>query len=638
MIRTMSSGASARGEDVAFESSDNAARSRARALFVASWLALFALKLALVASVALFGDEAFYWQESRALAPGYSDIPPLTAWLVALGRALPFAGEAGVRWPFLLVGAALPWLVVAWARCVVDARDAWHAGTLVLCVPLAALLGVFALPDVPLTVAIVAAAPALFVAIRRDRTRDWLLCGALVALGWLSHYRYAMFYLAGAAFLLVTPDGRAMLRRPGFWLAQCVGAAGLLPSLAFNYAHDFAALSFQFVDRHAWAFDPRALREPFVQALVTTPVLFAACVVAIVRGARAPRAPGTALLWTLAAGLLGGYLVVGLFADLERSRFHWPLPAYLLALPLVPALLRDWSRRAAGRALVVAGVALGAALTLAVPFLLLRGNAGATPLALGWLTDNTRGWHEAGAWFDEVRRRGAGGDALIADNFMLAAELDFALGGAVPIHVLDHPANRKHGRAAQLAIWSRDEAALRAMPWRRGILAVEETSRRPVERLDAYRSLCERFGAVRMLDELRLDAGRAVFVAFEVVPGRDARTCELPAFGYIDAPVAGAIAGETVAVRGWAISERAGIARVEVLVDGESRATARYGLPRPEVRAQWPRSEDPGHPRVGFEARLELATLARGPHELALRLTDGNGRTRIVAEQLVERR
>ena len=166
---------------------------------------------------------------------------------------------------------------------------------------------------------------------------------------------------------------------------------------------------------------------------------------------------------------------------------------------------------------------------------------------------------------------------------------------------------------------------------------IGEGSRRTAERLGAYRTLCSRFGAVRALDELRLHRGRTVFTAFEVVPGSGATRCELPAFGYVDTPPDGAIlAGPAAAVRGWAIEEFTGIANVRLVVDGERHVAARYGMLRPEVAALWPDSEDPNHPKVGFEAVLELAGLAPGPHELALELTGRDGSVRIVAEQRFE--
>ncbi|HMB57769.1 MAG TPA: hypothetical protein VKM35_11240, partial [Arenimonas sp.] len=63
-------------------------RDNLRVKFVALWAVLLALKIILAARLPLFVDEAFYAWESRRLAWAYSDLPGLTAWLIALGRGL----------------------------------------------------------------------------------------------------------------------------------------------------------------------------------------------------------------------------------------------------------------------------------------------------------------------------------------------------------------------------------------------------------------------------------------------------------------------------------------------------------------------------------------------------------------------
>jgi len=50
--------------------------------FALLWFATQIIKVFLAANLAPFGDEAFYWQESRALAWSYTDVPPATALLI----------------------------------------------------------------------------------------------------------------------------------------------------------------------------------------------------------------------------------------------------------------------------------------------------------------------------------------------------------------------------------------------------------------------------------------------------------------------------------------------------------------------------------------------------------------------------
>src|SRR5690606_1589511 len=85
---------------------------RARSAFLVLFALVMALKLLVAVRLPAFVDEAFYWLEGQHLAPAYSDLPGLTAWLTRLGVALVGNNELGLRLPFLLMGAAVPWLMV----------------------------------------------------------------------------------------------------------------------------------------------------------------------------------------------------------------------------------------------------------------------------------------------------------------------------------------------------------------------------------------------------------------------------------------------------------------------------------------------------------------------------------------------
>jgi 4-amino-4-deoxy-L-arabinose transferase-like glycosyltransferase len=616
-----------------------------RAVFAVLLLASLAVRALLAWRLPLFGDEAFYWWESTRLAAGYSDVPGATPWLIALGTWPAGATPLGVRWPFLLLAATIPVLVTMWASRFVGAGEARMAGALSLLVPLAASLGVLALPDVPLTVATLATAIALENATRSHRWRDFIVLGLCLAAGWLTHYRFVMTYVAGLVFVLFAARGTWLLRMPRFWLAQAIGLLGLAPALRFNFGTHWSALQFQFVERHPWSFHAGALLDPVIQALVTTPLLFVAIVAGLLwalRRARTGEAPWDVLAGTC-GGLLVGYLGIGLFADAERVRFHWPLPAFLLALPVVPALLRQW-RESAG-----AGWRIMARTTIPVAFagmlVAWGGLAVATlPARQAWLPlrrpipDNLQGWREAAGWAERLAESRT--DAtLVADHFMLGAQWTFALRDARPVFVLDHPLNAKHGRATQLRVWDRDEAALGRTDWRKGLVVVEETSRREIERPRAYLALCDRFGSVRLADELSLFGGRWRFVAFAVTPRvgeGTAQPCELPAYADVDQPGDRArVGGEAFEVRGWAFKDYTGVSGVRVLLDGTPVAEASYGGTYPGVSDQWPELRDPNLPDVGFSASVPLAGVAPGSHRLEIEVTGTDGTTRRLRERTI---
>lgn len=489
---------------------------RWRVAFLGAFVALLLIKIALAATLAPFSDEAFYWQESRHLAWGYSDLPPLTAWLIRLGET--FAGHSllGMRWPFLLLGEALPWVVVRFAREAFDARAGWQAGLLCLALPLAGTLGVLALPDVPLTVAIMLAVFALQRVAAADRRRDWLLLGSALAFAWLTHYRAAMPMLVGLGFLVCAPRGRSLWRRGGLWLALAVASLGLIPLLVSNWQHRGAGLAFQLVDRNPWQFHAGALVQPLEQALACTPVLYALLLWAAWQAWRRRRAgaPWDVIAF-VAVGFLGLYFVLGLFADDLRFRAHWPLPGYLPLLAVLPALL--WTERSTRSARRWLMLGLGMALlgqALGVGYLALAATPGGATRLAGWKAFPYAfvGWREAALHADGALM----GDAVVvADNFALAAELDFAFGGRRPVYSLDSPLNVKHGRAPQLAIWRRDEAGLRAAHAAQPmLLVVEETAQSERERLAWQGTLCRRIDAPQAAGRLDLHDGRKRFAFY----------------------------------------------------------------------------------------------------------------------------
>ncbi|WP_266159777.1 ArnT family glycosyltransferase [Dyella silvatica] len=473
--------------------------------------ALTLVKLLIAASLSPFGDEAFYWQESRRLAWGYSDLPPLTAWLIHLGEQLAGHGVFGMRWPFLLLGSAVPWLVVAFARRSFDERAGWQAGLLCLALPLAGSLGVLALPDVPLTFGIMLALFALLQALERDRRRDWLWLGIGLAVCWLAHYRAAMPMLAGLLLFVLTPRGRAQWCNKGFWLAMAVAGAGLLPLLISNWQQHGAGVVFQLVERNPWRFHADALVQPLEQALACTPLLYALLLwTAWQSWCRRKEGAPWDLIAISSLTFVLIYFGLGLFADDLRFRAHWALSGYLPLLAALPVLLRPYAKRRGWRAFVLAGFVFAALGQLGgMVYLGMAAHSESARMLAGLKIFPSRfvGWRESGdaarAWL--AKQPGV----LVADNFMLAAELDFQLDGRVPVYALDNPLNVKHGRAPQLAIWRRDEPALREVhPGEPMLLVVDEMALRLRERSDWLRSLCDRIDSPRPLQRLDLFDGR----------------------------------------------------------------------------------------------------------------------------------
>lgn len=589
-----------------------------RVKFIQVWTLVQLCKLVLAAFLPVFVDEAFYAWEGRHLAWAYSDLPGLTAWLARLGMEVGGAHPLALRLPFLVLGGTLPWLVWSLSRRWFGEAAGAQAGLLATLMPLSGLLGVLAVPDVPM----VFAALLCLEAVARLRERIGGLALAMLALalvlGALAHYRFVLVLFAGMLALLADQPSRRLLRDARIRGVLALGAVAWWPLIQWNLQHAGAGLRFQFIERNPWQFHADGLAWLPIQFLLVTPALFILLVLALCECWRRRDQPGPwrfiGMVGFVAAPL---YLVLGLFADNQRVSFHWPLSGWLALVVVAPTLLIAWSRRA--KALLFAFAAIG--LVLGLSFLAVASSASLRER----LADSRAypgdfaGWREINARIKQF----PAGTRIVASDFELAAQLSFALGGR-DLQVLDSPLNHKHGRAAQLQAWG--------LEWKpdpfdkRPIVLVLDDSATPMKlRLDAYHELCRLFGALPPAETTAVDHGRKRYFIYRIALARPGAGCVAPTLAWLDSPVLKARLRTPVDVAGWAFKEGAGLSRIEILVDGRPVADARYGISMPHVADYWKVSTDPNQPNVGFQATLDGAALSPGSHWLGLRLHGSDG-------------
>lgn len=602
-----------------------------RVAFWLLWSVVLLLKLVIAVRLPLFVDEAFYWQEGHHLAPAYSDLPGLTAWLARLGVALGGEHAFALRTPFLFVAALVPLLVARIAAREYGERLGWQAGCFALLLPLAGTLGLLALPDAMMALATLLCVDA-GARLLRDVSAGAVLELALgLILGALSHYRFIAVVGVGFVALLLLPDGRRALRDVRVWIAIALGASAWAPLVAWNLDNADAGLRFQLVDRHPWAFHADGILFVVIQALLVTPLLFAGLLLVGWR-ARNGALPATRYFAYLGLLVVAGFFVLGFFADTERVSFHWPLPGYLALLPLLPALLSRWPRwlRIATWSMTGLGLAAMLAFYAAVSIPQLRERTAAEK----FYPYNFAGWDQLA---DTVRRHLQDmppGTRVLADSFKVGAELGFALGDP-DIPVLDHPINHKHGRAPQLALWGLEHPGSKDWSKAPTLLVVGISEVPYKELLRRYHALCEMVGPLPPPQVLNVDHGRQRFALFALDSKRTG-ACTAPAMVWIDAPQSGASVERVFDLRGWAFKDGVGLSRVEVLLDGRVVGEVNYGLPYDGLQNSWPESNDSQHPNTGFAARVDLRNdknLTPGRHWLGLRLHGRDGSIEDWAEQ-----
>ena len=275
-------------------------------------VALLFVRLTLANGLGILADEAYYWTWSRVPAAGYFDHPPAVAWLIAASARLLGDTVLGVRAACVLAGGLAAAVLVPRAR---------EPGLLLLLLgglPLFALGGIFATPDVPL---LLGWAVALAAALKGR----WTLAGVgvgVACLGKLTGWGLWPLLLVGAP-----REARRMV--PGMALTLAIAA----PNLAWLARHDLVSLRFQ-LGHGLGAISGGPLREPpgiagaatFVaaQAGLVGPVLFLAAVAWMAVGWRGDRE--ARLLWWTSAPVLGFFAFA---ATRAHGEANWAAPAWL---------------------------------------------------------------------------------------------------------------------------------------------------------------------------------------------------------------------------------------------------------------------------------------------------------------------
>lgn len=502
-------------------------------LGVASLCALFWLARAVAASRRdLFGDEAFYWMCSRRLALAYVDHPFMTALWVRAGSSLLGARPAGARLLFLLLGALLPWLLYLLARPLVGRRDALLAAGATQLVPVLAVGAFLAVPDVPLALFSALSLLGFERATRTGSAWAWCLAGAAAGLALATHYRALLIPASYLLYLLATPRGRAQWGRRGLWIGAAAMLPGLLPVLLFNLEHGFAPLRFQFVDRHAPSPSLRGvLAHLRLQLAAVSPLLYVALAGVLVgasrRGARGD--DRAALLALFALVHLGAFLVASPFSDARHVSLHWTAPGYLPLLVLLPGALRDFAAGrgefARGLAWVVPASAL--LITAALMLEVATGVFGSRELSRAF-----GGWSEAAAAvraeLPDIPALPDGPTLLVADDYLLAGNLEMRLGSRVRVYVLDHAKHAEHGRALQFRLWGIDEAGLRERAGASALVVLDRDQSRSSAWGAWRRHVASLFDALLPLAEARAEGRRPGAPRFYLFRGVGVRATPRP--------------------------------------------------------------------------------------------------------------
>ncbi|HUR29206.1 MAG TPA: glycosyltransferase family 39 protein [Planctomycetota bacterium] len=208
-----------------------------------------------------FRDEFYYLACSRHLAAGYVDLPPLSAFLLALQSALFGTSLFALRLFPALAGAVVVFLTGTLAlRLGAGRAGAVIASLGCACSPLVlAFTGFYSMNAFDLLFWVVAV--HLFVSALADsRPRTWIALGLVCGLGMLNKIDAGWLVAGIFVGMLATPQ-RRLLKTPWPWIAASIAALTFTPFVAWNFQHDFAHLEFihnasseKYAGLSAWSF------------------------------------------------------------------------------------------------------------------------------------------------------------------------------------------------------------------------------------------------------------------------------------------------------------------------------------------------------------------------------------------------
>lgn len=626
-----------------------------RPLVVLVILALLAtaVKIFLAGRLELYSDEIFYWQAAQFPALAYSDLPFMAALLAGLGAELFGHHAIAVRSVFLLMGCSVPALVYWIALPLNGQKQAIVSATLTLCLPMAAFLGLLAVPDVPLIFWGLLFVGSLERATRCGDWRWWLLAGAAAALGLSTHYRFSLYVLAALIFMIASRSHWHYWREARLWLAGLIAMTGLYPALSFNLVHDLSGLDYHLLSRHPWQFQLEGLLHPLIQGTIVTPLLYVLLWLTLWMLLKRARAGDTraGLIASFAATNLGVYLILAPWSDTTRTTLHWPLSGYMPLLVYAPqamASLRAWlsARYSENRSTFIV---LAIPVTGLVGTLLLFIGIGSqgfnqqlqSVLGTGVLSNKMAGWQPL---TDHIRTLQNHYDLpaeglIVTDNYYTSAQIGFAMPDARP-YTIDQDKTVRDGRYAQYAIWEKDETGLRRLAGENALFITEDSTLDINEKLAVMDRACTLFADLTLLDQLFLYQGDKIFSFYRgtsIQPSSAdiATNCPRPSHLWLDQPAAGETISGSYDVSGWAINHGLGVSRVRVLLNGDVVGDVGRSVAREDVVEIRQAQDDPGAPRVGFEFELDTLRFTNGRYQLALEVISGAGERQLGATRQI---
>ena len=511
-----------------------------KAWFLIVYLLSVVMQCWLMLRYPLFADEAFYWLEGQHLDWSYAEVPGWTPWLSWLSSFLP-DGTFFVRLPHALAAWLMPWVGMAISLRLQPQGSPWNTGLMLLSLPLLMLTGILAIPDIWL-ILICMLCVLMTVSARQTRNSQYfLLLGLCIAIGINVHIRFWILLLVAAITTVYCFHSDKPFMRRCLSLTLPMALIGLVPVVMFNFQHDFPLLQFQLNERHPWSFQIQHLLFFPLQILLITPLVFFLMLRIIGTSFQhQQRLVRWVLIVALAHWLL--YALLGFFADGLRFNLHWGLVSYTLILSLTCVLA---SRPAWLFITAISGwlVSIFGALTL----IYWQQQPMVGSLLEKRITEHASGWQQLAEHTQNLLQPG---QTLVADQFITASQLAYALTMPDTIRVLPHPANSKHGRQQQIDIMGLNYTPETTS----GLVVIEQSALKLEQQAEYYQRMCELTGGLKLIGHMEI-RGTRKYDFFNIQAG----ACDVPTLFYLEV--------KDDRVSGWVITDSETFDGLNLVVD-----------------------------------------------------------------------
>lgn len=610
-----------------------------RILFILTFAVLLT-KLFLGWRLELYSDEIFYWQASRFPAIAYSDLPFMTAMLAGLGNDLFGNHPLAVRSFFVFLGSLLP-LLVYWLARPLTGQRAIESALLSFCVPMVALMGLLAVPDVPMIVCGLLLVGFLERATRLNSNRYWLLSGCMIAVGMCTHYRFVVYPASAFLYMVIAKSQWHHWRRPAFWMAALIATTGLIPTIVFNLSNDLSGVGYHLNERHPWTFQTDGLIQPFMQAAVVTPLMFIMAWLTLFWLFKQARQGNdrAGLMLAFAAGHILLFMTLAPWSDTTRTTVHWPLSGYLPLLVYMPLAMRSYyaalsarySARLAGRVITAVPLTglIGTVLLLAG-----LGSQGFNTslqsiVGTDVLSNKMAGWRPLSEKIDQMQASGVIDEdtLLVTDNYYTAAQIGFRQPGSI-VYTTDQDKTIRDGRDTQYRIWQRDLSSLATLTNQDAVFITEDSTLDINEKTAVMQEACELFADISYLDSLWLYQGDKRFTFYraqQIGSDRPESLCPLPTLVWLDNVDEGTTLSGVYPVAGWAVAPEVDIERLVVQLNRNRAAVGTRHIERSDVVEAMNGHTDPGSPWLGFNIPLDTSDYANGSYELSIMVERTSG-------------